>query len=358
LWRFPELGAAGRPSGAAALALRLPVRPEHPEEGVNRPGDRPPIVLDAGHRAFLAALASAGIAGQTSLDDLRAAAAAVRLPFQAGGAPMQALCEAAIATAAGEASVRFYYPVAERPLRALLYFHGGGWTMLSLATHDRIMREFAAWTGRAVVGVELPQAPEVPFPGALDLARATVVALAGEAGRHGLDGQMALAGDSSGANLALSAAIALRDEGRRLVDALILAYGVFDCDFSRPSYRAFSRPPLTLSADRMAWFWSNYCPSDGARADPLAAPLHADLRGLPPAHLVVAGQDVLRDENLAMAVRLAEAGNAVSLDHYPEAPHGFLEALALAPLGARAIARAAAWLNDRARDPPPGDHEP
>jgi acetyl esterase len=107
----------------------------------------------------------------------------------------------------------------------------------------------------------------------------------------------------------------------------------------------------------MAWFWSNYCTSDADRTHPLAAPLHADLRGLPPTHLVVAGQDVLRDENLAMAVRLAEAGNAVSLDHYPEAPHGFLEALALAPIGTKAIARAAAWLHDRARDPTAGDRD-
>jgi acetyl esterase len=320
---------------------------------MSRRRDEAAIVLDAGHRAFLAALASAGTAGSTSLGDLRAAAEAVRLPFQAGGPAMDEVADVIIATRAGEAQVRLHYPVAARPLPALVYFHGGGWTLLSLATHDRIMREFAAATGWAVAGVELPRAPEVPFPGALDLAREATIALGAEAGRHGLDGRMALAGDSSGANLALSAAIALRDAGRAVAEALILAYGVFDCDFTRLSYRAFSRPPLTLSADRMAWFWSNYCPSVADRANPLAAPLHADLGGLPPVRLVVAGQDVLRDENLAMAVRLAEAGNAVSLDHYPGAPHGFLEALSLAPPGAMAIARAAAWLNDRVPDPAP-----
>ena len=315
------------------------------------PAAGPPIHLDDGNRAFLAVLASAGVVGQTTLADLRANAAAARLPLQAGGPSMHAIVDAILATGVGEASVRIHYPSAERPLPALVYFHGGGWTMLSLSTHDRIMREFAAATGWAVVGVELPQAPEAPFPAALDLARAAVSALAAAPGDFRLDGRVALAGDSSGANLALAAAIASNAEGHAAAEALILAYGVYDSDFTRPSYRDFSRPPFTLSAERMAWFWSNYCPSAADRAAPLAAPLRSDLRRLPPTYLIVAGQDVLRDENLALAVRLAESGNAVSLDHYPHAPHAFLEAMTLTPLSARAIARAAAWLNETTADP-------
>ena len=151
---------------------------------------------------------------------------------------------------------------------------------------------------------------------------------------------------SSGANLALAAAIKLRDRGADRLHALILSYGVYDCDLTRTSYRTYSVPPFTLSAERMAFFWDNYCPNPAKRVSPLASPLRADLHGLPPIHLITAGQDVLRDENVALANRLIEVGNALSLDHYPRAPHGFLEALAIAATGEEAIRRAGRWLNE------------
>src|SRR5581483_2155621 len=124
-------------------------------------------------------------------------------------------------------------------------------------------------------------------------------------------------GDSSGANLALTAALALRKRTASQPDALILAYGVYDCDLSRPSYRSFGAPPFVLSAERMAWFWDRYCPDPRDRLSPSASPLRGDLRGLPPMRLITAGHDVLRDENVALVDRLIEAGVAVSLDHYP-----------------------------------------
>jgi acetyl esterase len=259
---------------------------------------------------------------------------------------MHEIVERAIGGEAGAVRARIYFPTDSRPAPALIYFHGGGWTLLGIGTHDRIMREYAVRSGWAVVGVEFPSAPETPFPGALDTCLAAIAALAADPGSYGLARRFALAGDSSGANLALAAAIALRDAGRATVSALVLNYGVYDHDLTRRSYLAYGKPPLTLSAERMAWFWDNYCPGLKDRQHPLASPLHADLTGLPPVRLVTAGQDVLRDENLAMAVRLAEAGNAVSLDHYPHAPHAFLEAIALSTMAARAIGGAAGWLND------------
>jgi acetyl esterase len=303
-------------------------------------------VLDAGYLEFLTALSGAGGPRDASLVDLRAAAAAARLQWQGGGAAMEEIVETEIATVAGPVRIRGYYPGKRRPAPGIVYFHGGGWTLLGLDTHDRIMREYAARSGWAVIGVEFPQAPETPFPGALDTCLAAVRALGAAPGRFGLEPTFALAGDSSGANLALAAALALRDSGAILPGALILNYGVYDHDLTRPSYAVHSRPPLTLSAERMRWFWSNYCPDAGSRDNPLAVPLRANLAGLPPARLVVAGQDVLRDENLAMALRLAEAGNSVSLDFYPAAPHAFIEALALSEVSNIAIRRAADWLND------------
>jgi acetyl esterase len=303
-------------------------------------------LLAAGHRAFLAALAATGKPGDRSLAEMRAAAAGVRRPWQDGGPAMTEVQDLSIASGTDTIRARIYWPAAERPLPAIIYLHGGGWTFLGIETHDRIMREYAARSGWAVIGLDFPLAPEAPFPGALNACLAAIETALDHGAGHGLLPLFALGGDSSGANLALGAALALRDRGAHAPVALILNYGVYDSDFTRPSYRTYSLPPFTLSADRMAWFWNNYCPDPATRRDPLAAPLLANLAGLPPARLVVAGQDVLRDENLALATRLAEAGNAVSLDHYPAAPHAFLEAIALDDTGLHAIERACAWLND------------
>jgi acetyl esterase len=306
--------------------------------------------LDEGHLRFLQALAAASLPvgeGERSIAELRDAAAAARLPWGAGGAAMDEIVERTVGTATGSVRVRIYYPQAARPLPALVYLHGGGWTLLDIDTHDRIMREYAFASGWAVVAVDFPRSPEAPFPGAIRACAEVLPALSALAADLGLSQHpLALAGDSSGANLALATALMLRDEGVALLDALILGYGVYDCDLTRPSYAAFSHPPFTLSAERMAWFWENYCAAPEERENPLASPLRADLSGLPPIRLISAGQDVLRDENVALSNRLIEAGNALSLDHYPRAPHGFLEALAIADVGQRAIRRAADWLND------------
>jgi acetyl esterase len=247
----------------------------------------------------------------------------------------------------GPMEVRVYFPNRLRPAPPLIYLHGGGWTLLNLDTHDRIMREYAAASGWAVVGLDYPLAPETPFPGALRACASvirSIVAMSEELGL--LARRLAIGGDSSGANLALALAIALRTEGGPRIDGLILNYGVYDCDFERPSYTAFGLPPFTLSPEKMAWFWDQYCPLSNQRSHPLASPLRADLRGLSPIRLVTAGQDVLRDENVVLARKLIEAGNVLSVDHYPNAPHAFLEAIALDEAGGLAIARAADWLND------------
>ena len=261
---------------------------------------------------------------------------------------MHEVTEDAIPTPQGRTRIRVYYPVPTHPLPTLIYFHGGGWALLDIDTHDRIMREYAAASRWAVVGVDYPRAPESRFPDIVLACAAAVREIASmNSGRRG--GPIALAGDSSGANLALAAAIANRDEGGVRVDALVLNYGVYDGSEIRPSYAAFSEPPFTLTSERMAWFWDQYCPNLTARRHPLASPLHADLRDLPPIRLVTTGLDVLRDENLALLVRLFEAGNAVSLDHHPNAPHAFLEALALHDEASLAIVQSAAWLNSTVR---------
>ncbi|MCB1487228.1 MAG: alpha/beta hydrolase [Bauldia sp.] len=307
-----------------------------------------PRALDSAYLPFLEAVGPTSPAQaptEAGIEEMRAAAAQARLQWKDGGATMDAVVEEAIETPRGEIGLRVYYPHAAGPLPTLVYFHGGGWALLDNDTHDRLMREYAAASGWAVIGVAYPRAPEVRFPGIVTACTAAIETIRQNLPRLGLIAPLALAGDSAGANLALSTAIALRDSGATNVDALILNYGVYDGTCESPSYAAFSDPPLTLSRDRMAWFWDLYCPDPEARRHPLASPLFADLAGLPPVRLVTTGVDVLRDENLAMAVRLFEAGNALSLDHHPHAPHAFVEALALHPEGRQAIAAAAAWLN-------------
>jgi acetyl esterase len=202
----------------------------------------------------------------------------------------------------------------------LVYLHGGGWTLLDLDTHDRIMREYAGTSGWAVVGIDFPRSPETPFPRALKACVEVLDALNHLGADLGLSCRsFALAGDSSGANLALALSIKLREEGARPIDALVLSYGVYDCDLKRPSYAAFSDPPFVLSAERMAWFWANYDKADRRQLAEIGPEWRC--KRIEPLSRI----RTLRDENLAPAERLIEAGNSPSLDHYPRAPHGFLD---------------------------------
>lgn len=303
----------------------------------------PSAGIDDRYRAFLRALVPAVAPDRASLDDVRRAAAAVRLPWQAGGPGMHEVVDRVLPTSLVDLHVRVFFPRPTRPLPAIVYFHGGGWTLLDLDTHDRIMREYAAASGRAVIGLDCPRAPEMVFPDTVTVCAEAVDRIASGA-VAGVAGPLALAGDSSGANLALATALAVRDEGRASVAALVLNYGVYDGAMNGPSYDIYSAPPFTLTNARMAWFWSQYCPDPAARRHPRASPVRARLEGLPPVRLVTTGLDVLRDENRELLCRLFDAGNAVSLDHHPRAPHAFLEALAFHDEPLAAIASAAAWL--------------
>lgn len=303
--------------------------------------------LDEAYLPFLAALTPAdpGAALDVgAIARMREAALRIRSPWQAGGAVMHLTIDHSIVSERGTLRIRIYYPNATRPLPTLVYLHGGGWSLLGIETHDRLMREFAAQTGWAVVGIAYPLAPEVRFPDTIYACSAGFDALRQAAPDLGLSGPWALAGDSAGANLALACALHARDRGAPLPDALILGYGVYDGTRYAPSYAKFSGLPFTLSQGRMEFFWDTYCPDVSRRQDPLASPSLANLVGLPPVRLMTTGLDVLRDENLALVVRLAEAGNAVSLDHHPRAPHAFLEALAIHEEATCAVSQSAAWL--------------
>ena len=305
--------------------------------------------VDPGIDRFLKILATGNAplpeVSPSAIPQMREAASQIRLTW-ADSVPDGPIRGHVVETSNGPVPLTVHLPSRTPPGGTLLFLHGGGWTIFDSVTHSPLMRAIAAKTGWAVVGLDPPRAPEVPYPGPVE-ACASVISTVMRAGLDmGLPRPVGLAGDSSGANLAVAATLLLREAGAAMPEALMLFYGVYDHDLSRPSYAEFGSAPYPLSTEKMAWFWDRYCPDLARRREPLASPLDADLIGLPPTNLIVAGQDILRDENLAMAVRLAEAGVRVSLDVYPGAVHAFCEAVGFVDVSRRAVGRSAGWLLD------------
>lgn len=284
--------------------------------------------------------------GSVSPDDARKIAECVRRPWRSGGPVMAATKDLSLSTACGAVNVRIYYPSDAPNLPVLVYLHGGGWTIFSLDTHDRIMREYAARAGIAVVGVDYALSPEAKFPRAQQQTVAVLKALAAEGAAFGLDpSRIAAGGDSAGANLALTAAIALRDEGRGgILSGLLLNYGVYEKAISAHAEQCFGGPDFMLNAAEMRSFWSNYLACEGDSANPLVQPMLADLTALPPALLVVAECDILAEQNHKMGRRLHAMGVPVTVKSYAGTTHSFLEAVSIAEISGRAFDDSAAWL--------------
>lgn len=305
--------------------------------------------VDPDIRTFLtrtsADYAQLSLGEELDLARRRTVAARVRGPWTSGG-PQMATTET-LKVGPFETRIRIHRPSDAALLPVLVYLHGGGWTLFSIDTHDRLMREYAARSGCAVVGIDYSLSPEVRFPVALDEAQAVCAWLGEHGAAHGLDiGRLALGGDSAGANLALSTALRLRDAGKDAA-ALLLNYGAFDT-VERASHARFDGEAFMLTVPEMAAFWENYLGPDGAAHDhPHARPMIADLHDLPPAFLCIAECDILADENHAMADRLREAGVEVTAAVYPGATHSFLEAVEISALADRALEEAARWLRER-----------
>lgn len=246
-----------------------------------------------------------------------------------------------------------YWPErAERP-PLMVYCHGGGFRHGILAGWDAPLRQLVRESGLAVLSIGYALAPEHRFPTAFD----EVVAIARQvitdrkvAGRSVCG--FALAGDSAGANLALGAAVALRDLGVRGVDRLLLLYGVYSKDLSSPSWRRLSGlAGHGLSVESMRLYWSSYLAKD--EDDWRVQPLHADLRGLPPTRVTVGELDPLLDENRILAEKLSASAVDCSLNILPAIPHGFMRWNEVAPVVRRILQDEAAALRHAFELPPP-----
>jgi len=225
----------------------------------------------------------------------------------------------------GEVPIRIYRPRAENGSQAaVLYFHGGGWVVGSIDSHDGYCRSLANHSRIPVVSVDYRLAPEAPFPAALEDCYAAAKWLSEQADSLALDrSRLAVAGDSAGGNLAAVVSLGARERGEFALAGQVLIYPITDCDFQTPSYLENS-DGCYLTRDAMRWFWKQYLPEGTDRPPAYAAPLRAEnLKGLPPALVITAEYDPLRDEGEAYARRLQEAGVPTTLDRYEGMIHGF-----------------------------------
>ncbi len=287
--------------------------------------------------------------GSVSVPEARAIAEQVREPWRQGGPEMHRVFEQQVELPSGSLRVRIYYPNHRDMLPALMYMHGGGFTLFSIDTHDRLMREYAATGGFAVIAVDYPLSPEAKFPHALNLIVELTEWIAGNGQQWGIDpGRLAIGGDSAGGNLALASALRLRDAGKNdRLRGILSNYGAFGRRCSDEAEATFGGPDAVLNREEMEYYWDNYLTTPQDSNNPYACPLIADVSNLPPSLLVVAEIDILAEDSSILAKRMEIAGTPCEIIVYPGATHSFLEAMSVAAVAREAIAHAANWIRQR-----------
>ena len=256
------------------------------------------------------------------VDEVRRQFASLRPVFQ----PFVKVARVTNTATAGGVPLRSYHPMnaPAGSLPGIVYFHGGGWVMGDLDTHDTLCRQLANHAGAVVVAVDYRLAPEHPFPAALDDAYAATQHIIRRASEFGVDPtRLAVAGDSAGGNLAAVVTLKARDEGGPRVAFQCLLYPVLDFECNTPSYAQFA-DGFGLTRAKMEFFGRSYL-GRGDANHPFLSPLRApDLTGLPPALIVTAEYDVLRDEGEAYARRLAASGVPVDSWRVAGVIHAFI----------------------------------
>jgi acetyl esterase len=254
-------------------------------------------------------------------DEARAAVEANTAMIPAGP-DLEYVRDIVIPSQAGGLPARLYSPSSSAP-GLVVYYHGGGWVFGSLDGWDASARALAVASGCDVVSVDYRLAPEHVFPAAADDAYDALVWAASTSG-PAQGRPIVVAGDSAGGNLAAVAALRARDFGGPPLALQVLVYPVVDSNLDRRSYREYDGDEFFLNRRDMIWFWDHYAPDPAARVNPYASPLRASsLSGLPPAYLVSAEHDPLRDEAFAYADRLRAARIPVEHRHFGSQIHAF-----------------------------------
>jgi acetyl esterase len=318
------------------------------------------MALDQATTALLEEMTANGL---RPLHELTPAEARGRMTALRGEAPpgpdMVSVRDTRIRASGGFVPVRVLTPV-ERPRGVIVYYHGGGWVIGGLADFDKLGRLLAHRTGCAVLLVDYRLAPEYRFPTAVDDAWAALrwadehrAELTG-AGEPETGAPLIVAGDSAGGNLSAIMALRARAAGGPPVALQVLVYPVTDCDLESTSYRDPANQ-LMVSRESMAWFWDHYAPDPEARLHPDASPLRsASFAGLPPAVILTAEHDVLRDEGELYATRLVKAGVPVRHRRFAGQMHGFFTMVDALPGAVAGLDYVAAAIDEQLS---PGDRE-
>lgn len=302
--------------------------------------------LDPQVRQYLEAIASQNLPSITGMTPREArerfeAATALIAP----GPEVATVEDHHFAIERGRLRARVYRAELDSASPALVYFHGGGWVVGGIESHDALCRSLARECGVSVVSVDYALAPEHRFPVAATDAFAATSWVAQNARELGLDPRrIAVGGDSAGGNLAAVAAIQARNAGGPALRFQLLLYPITDCDLNTSSYTENANGFLLTRAE-MAWFWDHYEPDHARRSDPLAAPLRVEnATGLPPGLVITAEFDPLRDEGEAYARKLQAAGVEIRASRYRGMIHGFVRRHELFDQGRAALAECAAAL--------------
>lgn len=300
------------------------------------------MTLDAATQQFLSRLAESNAPPLHRQTPQQARARGPILRQLIGEGPAMARVEnVALPVEGGEIALRVQCPTTE-PRGVLVYYHGGGWVIGDIEEFDTLGRQLATSTGCAVVLVNYRLAPEYPFPTPVEDAWQALRWV--DAQMEALVGRrvpLIVAGDSAGANLATVVARRARDRAGPEIALQVMVYPVTDADPARESYHA-PENQLLLNQNTMKWFWGHYAPDAESRQHPDASPLLASsLAGMPPALVITAEFDPLRDEGEAYAARMVSEGVPVVFRRYPAQMHGFFQMANILPASARAVAEIA-----------------
>ena len=302
--------------------------------------------LDPQAQAVIDMIEQLGVAeltDDTDPNEIRALMNAAVLP---SGIELATVTDREIPGPAGPIPVRVYRPAGEAPKPVVVYFHGGGWVLGSLGTHDGTCRRLADGADAVVVSVDYRMGPEDRFPAAVDDSYAALTWVAAHAAELGADpARLVVAGDSAGGNLAAVVSQLARADGPAIRFQL-LVYPVTDHEFTSMSMKE-NATGYYLTRDAMRWFYGHYLGDPGQGGDPRVSPLRAsDLSGLPPAFVLTAQYDPLRDQGIAYADALRAAGNGVEMTMYEGLFHGFFSMFDLIEAGKAAFDDAIAAVVD------------
>lgn len=305
------------------------------------------MALDDATSSFLAQMAESDAPPlhESTPEEARQLTAGLKEMYGAG--PGMARAEThLVRVEGGEIEVQLLVPSAD-PVGLLVYYHGGGWVIGQIDEFETLGRQLAQQTDHAVALVDYRLAPEHRYPTAVEDSWAALQWLDKE--MEALLGRrkpLVVAGDSAGGNIAAVLTQRAASDGGPAIARQILIYPVTDCDFERASY-VDPENQLMLSRDSMVWFWDHYAPESTDRERVAASPLRAtDLAGLPPAIVLTAEHDVLRDEGEAYAAALQAAGVPTSLRRFEGQMHGFFTMANLLPGAAAGLEHVAAELAD------------